>query len=150
MADENTQVRLSPPDIKALVQEVGDKLEALVKELREGSDYANIRPSDSKMFMLISEQPRTISQLARTLRVSRQAAHASIGRLAQFKIVELQPAPGSRRDKVAIITESGHKAQEFAARHTKAIEAALEEKIGKERLETLRGILMDILSGNLD
>ncbi len=148
MTDEIKEGPLAPGDIKRLVQEVADTLEAQLDTLREGSEYASIRPSDAKMFALISEKSRTISQLARTLRISRQAAHASIGRLTQFKIVELHPAPGSRRDKVAVITGNGQSVQTLTANQAQQIEAYLEEKIGKDRIDTLRSILTDILSQN--
>ena len=134
--------------INGLLQDLTEKLDARMASYRGDTDYAKVRPSDAKIFMLIARNHRTISQLARTLHISRQAAHASIGRLVHWKMVELQPAPGSRRDKVAIITATGQTARTSAAKRQNLMEADVAALIGKEQLEILRGTLQRLLAAD--
>ena len=136
--------------IRGLLLEVAERLEKDTKHVAASAGYANIRPSDARMFMTIAEQPRTISQLARILKISRQAAHSSIGRLMEWNAVELRHAPGSRRDKIATLTERGQRAREATQTRILAMETRIEERIGLERREVLRGILLDLLPGESD
>jgi DNA-binding MarR family transcriptional regulator len=144
MRDESFTRQPQINNIRALIQDVGALIDAHMSQFRETTEYASIRPSDAKVFVAISEAPRTISQLARALKISRQAAHASIGRLVEWKMVELQHAPGSRRDKIAVVTEEGRRAQSLAAQRAETIESEIEARIGKQKLEALRGILIEI------
>ena len=144
MNDKNS--RLPPFDnIKGLVQDLTEKLHARMNSLLVGTEFEHIRPSDTKTFMLISRHPRTISELARDLSISRQATHNSILRLIENGVVELHPAPGSKRDKIPVVTEKGQAVRRLAAKNLVIIEAELEAKIGTERLEQLRGILIELL-----
>jgi len=144
MRDESFTRQPPANSIRALIQDVAVLIDSHMSQFREAAEYANVRPSDAKVFIAISEAPRTISQLARSLKISRQAAHASIGRLVEWKMVELQHAPGSRRDKMAVVTEEGRKAQSVAAQQAETIEGEIEARIGKEKLEVLRAILIEI------
>ncbi len=113
-------------------------------EMRADTPFGAVRPSDAKTFMLASRHPRTVSEIARALGVSRQATHRSIQRLMDRGVIELRPAPGSRRDKIAVVTEAGHLAREEVAQQLEALEAELEALVGIERLEALRQILLDL------
>lgn len=145
MLEDEQSPTVARQDIQGLLHEVSERLDIHLDTLRKGSVYESVRPSDAKMFMTITRTPRTISQLARTLKISRQAAHASIMRLVEWKVIEICNAPGSRRDKVAIITPAGEEARNFAAEKISAVEAELEGRLGKEKLETLRSLLLELL-----
>ncbi len=132
-------------NIKGLVQDLTEKLDVRMHSLRVGTEFEHLRPSDAKTFMLISRHPRTISELARDLGITRQATHNSILRLIENGVVELHPAPGSKRDKIPVVTAKGQAVRRLAAKNLVIIEAELEAKIGTERLEQLRGILIDLL-----
>ena len=132
-------------NVKALLQDVIQHLERCMDTYEGDATYANVRPSDTKMFMSISSEPRTISQLARTLNISRQAAHASIGRLVDWGVVELKPAEGSRRDKIAVVTQEGEKARDLEAQRINFAKLNVEARIGKEKIRMLCEILREIL-----
>ena len=145
MLEDSQTPNTTRQDIQGLLHEVSERLDVHLDTLRKGSIYENVRPSDAKMFMTITRTPRTISQLARTLKISRQAAHASMMRLVEWKVIEICNAPGSRRDKVAIITPAGEEARTFAADKISSVEADLEARLGRDKLETLRGLLLEML-----
>ncbi len=132
-------------NIKGLVQDLTEKLDVRMHSLRVGTEFEHLRPSDAKTFMLIARHPRHISELARDLGITRQATHNSILRLIENGLIELHPAPGSKRDKIPLVTEKGQALRRFAAKNLFIIEAELEAKIGAERLEQLRGILIELL-----
>lgn len=132
-------------NIKGLIQDLTQQLDARMHSLRVGTEFEDIRPSDAKTFILISRHSRNISELARDLGITRQATHNSILRLIENGLIELHPAPGSKRDKIPVITEKGQALRRFAAKNLAIIEGELEAKIGKDRLEQLRGILIDLL-----
>lgn len=133
--------------IRGLLQSVADRLDARSGHAAEDAAAA-IRPSDEKVFMLISDEPVTISQMARVLGISRQAAHSSIGRLVEMNLVVLEHAPGSRRDKVAAITPAGEKVRAAAYARRARIEAELEATLGGPRLAEFRKTLQDIVAGD--
>ena len=145
MDDENSALPRFD-NIKGLVQDLTEKLEARMDALIVDTPVEHIRPSDKKTFMLIARHPRTISELARALRISRQATHKSILRLIEHGIVELHPAPGNKRDKIPIVTEKGQQIRRIAAQNIDKIEAEIEAKISKRRLEEFRKTLIELLN----
>ena len=135
-------------NIKGLVQDLTEKLDARMDALIVGTPVEHIRPSDKKTFMLIARHPRTISELARALRITRQAAHKSVLRLIEHGVIELQPAPDSKRDKIPIVTEKGQQIRRIAAQNLEKIEAEIEAKISKQRLEEFRETLIELLNAD--
>lgn len=146
MRDAYERSPIQTANIRTLLLDVAAWLEKDTQHMATSAGFAAIRPSDARMFASIADRPRTISQLARAMNISRQAAHSSIGRLMEWNAVELRHAPGSRRDKVAILTEKGLKARQATQARLKAMESLIENKIGVERLELLRTLLLDLAS----
>ena len=91
--------------------------------------------------MLISRHPRGLTELARALNISRQAAHKSILRLVDIGVVKFDYAEGSRRDMIAEITVKGVAAQKIGHGIAATIENEIRAKIGQDDLETFRRIL---------
>ncbi len=142
--------RPSYANVKGLMQDATELLDMRMIALRQSSRFSDVRPADAKVFMLVARRPRSISDLARALNISRQAVHASVGRLIDLGGIQLENAPGSKRDKIPQLTDLGREAQIEAAGYLKTIEAELAAKIGSERLEQLRAILIDILADPTD
>jgi DNA-binding MarR family transcriptional regulator len=61
----------------------------------------------------------------------------------------LAHARGNRRDKIAVLTTNGLHVRAFAQQKLAHVEARLETRIGKEKLETLRQILTDRLADDV-
>ena len=132
-------------NMKGLVQDLTEKLDLCMSVLLENSPYKDVRPADVKSFMLISRNPRTISGLARALNISRQAAFSSVSRLIELGVIELKPAPGSKRDKIPVVTKKGNEARRVAEKNLKIIDSRLQTKIGEKRFKDFRQTLIDLL-----
>lgn len=137
----------SPPkqnNIKGLVQDLVEKLDSKMHAVRKGTLWEDVRPSDAKLFMLTARHQRSIADLAKTLGISRQAAHKSVRRLLDHGVVELRHLPENKRDKIVVVSDVGNVARIMAAKNLKIIESEIERKVGKKRLEEFRQTLLDL------
>ena len=138
--------RASPryDNIKGLVQDLTEQLDQRMEVFRVGTPFEGVRASDAKTFKLASRQPKSIAKIAKAQDISRQAAHKSVQRLVDRGVVELLSSPENDRDKMISVTPNGQAVRQLAAGHVKQLEAELEKKIGKERLEEFRRTLRDL------
>ena len=97
--------------------------------------------SQSLIIMAIGEGISRPSAIAERLGVSRQAIHQSLRELTSLKIVELVPDPADGRAKLARLSKKGQPIQQLALEILGELELALGERIGKRRLNNLRGAL---------
>ena len=148
MSQERASSAAPAPGILQLLRDAITQLESRLTLYPASPAIREIRPSDFRLFMVIPHHPVTISQMARKLGVSRQAVHASINRLARFKIVRLAPAPGSRRDKIMILTDEGNETRESSAKRIAMMETSIDARLGNERAAALRDILEDLAFGD--
>lgn len=139
MADKNSSSRSD--SIRGLIQDVAERSDALSNRLRQKTVFAQTRPADAKTFMLISRRPRGLTELAKALGISRQAAHTSIQRLIAIGVVSFDYSEGSKRDMIARLTDAGYAAQTIGRGIGRDIDAMIEATIGKDDLEILRRIL---------
>lgn len=143
MCDKKNAIGLDQ-NIRGLVQDLSETLDARMIELRRDTPIDGVRPFDAKVFMLASRHPRSASRIAKDLGVSKQAIQVSVQRLMAKHVVEQVPAPGNKKEKIIQITQEGKKARAVAAQLLQTLEQEMVEKIGEERLETLRSILIDL------
>jgi DNA-binding MarR family transcriptional regulator len=128
-------------NIRGLLYHLAAGLDVRLSSYRKGTRYASVRHSDVRVFVQAHREPQTISDLSRTLRISRQAVHASVHRLCELKVVELVPDPQDRREKIVVMTERGMSAQRTAQQQVIMLENEIAEVIGREGLEQLRQML---------
>lgn len=77
------------------------------------------------------------SDIARSLGVSRQAIHMTIGQLAEKGIVRLDPDPQDRRHVVVALTERGARMREDAQQSMDALSAQIADAIGADRFAAM-------------
>ncbi len=128
-------------NIRSLLYILAESLDERLKQYRKGTRYESVRPSDVRVFMIVWRQARTMSEIARVLKVSRQAVHMSIKRLAALKIVDFDPNNHSGREKRIIVTDRGLLARQTAQQQVGMLEAECEAAIGPEGMEMLRTLL---------
>lgn len=143
---DNRAIHFPSKNIGTLLREISTAIDLQLRELRAGSRYENVRHSDVKVFMCAFRAPATVSEIARELDVTRQAVHASVQRLVELRVLELQAQPNNGRDKLVVVTERGRHAQQTALDHIEVIETRMAEIIGKKELEALRGQLYKLAS----
>lgn len=142
MNDKKTNRTIGQNNIRGLIQDISEQLDAKSNELRKKTVFASTRPADAKTFMLISRHSRGLTALSKALKVSRQAAHKSVQRLVEAGVVNFDYAEGSNRDMIATLTSNGLKAQEIGLEIALTIEKLVRDEIGDEDTETLRRILI--------
>lgn len=136
-------------NIKGLMQDTLEWMEQRNAELRKDAGV-NSTPAEAKLFASLRGEPRSISELARALGVSRQAVHATTKRLIAAGVVELTPHPSNRRDKLVTITQRGDSIRNMAANNIRVIEAELANSIGSDNLELLRAFLSKHLENQIE
>ena len=151
MVDEQSS-RVPVDNIRTLLYYLGLAIDGRMSQYRRGTPYENVRPSDVRVFVRASRGTYTISEIARELQITRQAAQSSVQRLIKLQVIALKNLPGNKRDKVVIITLKGELASKTARQQIGDLENELAEMIGKEKLEDLRislGIMLERLNDTL-
>lgn len=123
-----------------------DKAEWIVGQMKArmpDGTASELTPAEGKIFGTLRGRRLTISEIARLRGVSRQSVHRTVSGLVERGYLRLESAEGSRRDKVVVVTPLGQRQRERVGEHLRALEDEIAEVIGKERLETLREILME-------
>lgn len=145
MVDE--QITGVPIDnIRTLLYYLGLAIDERMSQYRRGTPYENVRPSDVRVFVRALRSTYTISEIARELQITRQAAQSSVQRLIKLQVIALKTLPNNRRDKVVIITPKGQLASRTATLQVGKLENEFAEMIGREKLEELRSSLGVILN----
>ena len=110
--------------------------------------YGHLTPAMVRLFGHMGRTPVGISEIARRMAVSRQAAHQLANEAAKLGLLELVPSEYDRRVKLLRFTSQGWAMSDSAARELERIEAELARHIGAGDLETLRRILAQSWPGD--
>jgi|GEM_PF-4751223 len=140
MGDEKSKLIWSN-SIRALFQDVSEKVDDRARILRKQAGMRDIRPSDAKVAMLVARQSRGLTEIATKLSISRQAAHRSLQRLQEKGVVSFEYLPGSNREKIAVLTPLGAETQDAVSSVIERIESDVEQIVGKDLMRDLRSAL---------
>ena len=132
-------------NLRSLLQEASERLDARIEAKRRETPLSKLRGSDAKVFWLISQRARHISDIARVLRISRQAAHASCVRLLAMNAIALESSAENRRIKIARIAGVGLAAQIDLQRRLNALDGEVAASLGSDQFELLVGLLEKLL-----
>ncbi len=137
----------SPPrdNIIHLISQLGQAFEGRLLQFRRGTRYEHVWHSDARVFGQATRRKMTISEIARTLKITRQAVQASVKRLRALDVVDVESIPGNRRDKFVVLTARGLLAQASAVKQVAAIEDDIAKALHPMDLETFRNALMGTL-----
>ncbi len=78
------------------------------------------------------------SEIARSLRLTRQAVHQTIAALVEREIFELRPHPEDGRVKAVHLTDLGRSMRKDANRIVRALTDTLAYRIGQQQVDALR------------
>jgi DNA-binding MarR family transcriptional regulator len=135
---DNNKLEFPTQNIRSLLNEISVAIDKNLQSQRLGSRYEGVRDSDVKVFMRAFRSEETVSEIARSLNVTRQAVHASVQRLMELKVLALQAMPNNSRDKLVVVTERGRHAQQVSLDHILSLENHMASVIGEKELKTLR------------
>ncbi len=130
-------------NVRTLIYHIGRAIDERLLDLRKGTIYENARSSDARVFVTAARQPSTISEIARELNITRQAAQMSVKRLMKLQVVEVESVNG--RDKRVVITPKGQLASNTAARQIEYIEKEFAAVLGEDGLGKFRDNLSAIV-----
>lgn len=119
---------------------------ARMDEAREGTEFAEIRPADMRVFGNLRGRTVKLSEIHREMSFSRQAAQQAVERLVGHGMLTISSDPNSRRDKVVSITEKGQRWRAIAAQQIQQIESEIAESIGPDGKEALRSFLWGLVN----
>jgi len=121
---------------------------ALADELQRrlaADGFADSRFADGVVFQYLIAGPMAITELAKRLDVTQQAASKTVTDLQRRGYLGRQFDPADARARLAVLTERGEAVIAAARRHRAALEAELKQALGADRIESARLLLIDTL-----
>jgi DNA-binding MarR family transcriptional regulator len=97
--------------------------------------------AQSMIMVCIGDGIHRQSDIAATLRVSKQAVQQAVKGLAAKGFVRVEPDPGSGRQRRVVFTRRGEAMRDVAADGLRRMEAELGRRIGRTRLTALHHAL---------
>ena len=146
MVDE-THSPVAQDNVRTLMYYLGLAIDERLSHLRKGTPYEKARPSDARVFVRALRHPQTISEIARELQSTRQAAQMSVQRLLKLQVLKLQNIDGNKRDKLVVVTPCGVLASRTAGHQVSLVEQEFAALIGKDKVEEFRRTLVILLDG---
>ena len=105
--------------------------------------FEDHRFPDGRVLRICSraEEPRTISDIGRELRITRQGASKLVSSLRERGYVILEPSSRDRREKVVSLTRRGQELLAAQYNAARAIETELRGQLGTDAFESLRALI---------
>lgn len=113
---------------------IDDGLQAYMKQHAGMS----IPRAQSMMMVYLTEGVDRPADLAKRLRVSKQAVQQGLKELMAKDMVRVEPDPTSGRQKIVRLTEHGRALRDIAREGLEGLERLLIRRIGKARVDGLR------------
>lgn len=104
----------------------------LMNHLVGARGHRDLRPSFGLPITLIARAPRPLSELARALAISPQAASQLVALAERAGYVARTDAPNDRRARVAVLTPAGERLVEDAVACLRELEAEQAERVGPD------------------
>jgi len=111
----------------------------LLASLEKQGDVS-LTTAQSRALAVLNGQSSSISALARSLNISRQAAHKTVARLIELNWVQLEDSDKGN-EKIINFTEHGQQMRAKTKEHMMQVESNIAQAIGTERYEMLVEIL---------
>jgi DNA-binding MarR family transcriptional regulator len=100
--------------------------------------FSDLRPTFGLPLRSLHERPRTLTELARELGVSKQAAAKVVGELEQRGLIERRPSPADGRATLLHLSSSGRSLVAAAIATGNAVERELAGGLGPRAAAGLR------------
>jgi len=123
---------------------LGLRVNQLVTERMRAAGFQHVRESHGYVVQHLIEQDRSITELARRMEVTQQAASKVVAELADSGVVELVPGP-DRRAKTVKLSAQGWEAVRLARRVRRQIEGRLIRSAGADRYGAAKEIMAECL-----
>ena len=94
------------------------------------------------LFAYLHGSGSSTSDVARSLRVSRQAVHQMVKELERKDLLRQVPDPARGNAKLIVKTQKGFELNDIAREFLRDLDQMLTQRIGTDRVNTLREILL--------
>jgi DNA-binding MarR family transcriptional regulator len=149
MDADRARVDPSRLDLAYLGFFLGLRVSELVLEKGAAAGFRGMRESHGYVVQHLIESDRSITELARRMNVSQQAASKSIAELVRHGVVESRPSSDRRARRIRL-TKRGWDAVRLSRRARRAIEARLQRAVGDKSYDEAKHTLLaclDVLGG---
>lgn len=107
----------------------------------EKNGYGYVSPSMARLYSYLGNEPIPMSELARRLKISRQAVHQLVAEGINSDFLTLVNSPHDKRIKLVKFSTNGKEMSKVALAELRQIEQELENSLGLENVQALRRIL---------
>jgi len=141
MVVKSSTVDLENLDLAYLALFVGQRVNELTISRIKKEGLAQVRESHGYVIQHLIDRQRTITELARRMEVTQQAASKSVAELIRLGIVEAAPSE-DRRAKTIRLTKRGWSSVSGARKARARIDRSLVKELGRKDYERVkRGLL---------
>jgi DNA-binding MarR family transcriptional regulator len=130
--------------VKSLRVLLRTRLEWIEEHLMQNAEkngYGYITPSMARLYSYLGNTPVPMSELARRLKISRQAVHQLVNEGINSGFLELLDSPKDKRVKMVQFSQEGQKMAAVAIAEINKAEEELKQYLGAENVQQLRRIL---------
>jgi DNA-binding MarR family transcriptional regulator len=144
------QASLTNPDLAILIaasyRVVTDRLQAAMA----AAGLDDMRPAFGYVIRALANEELSVSELARVLDVTKQAASQTVDEMERAGFVERRPSSSDRRVKVLALTAKGRRVRETALRTSAEMEAELAAALGARTVKQARRALVAFVKAHGD
>ena len=130
--------------MKSLRTLLRSRLEWVEDQLMQNAEkngYGYITPSMARLYSYLGESPVPMSELARRLKISRQAVHQLVTEGLNSDFLEVIDCPDDKRIKMVKFSKNGKKMSDIALTEIHQSEQDLIKCLGEDNVKELRRIL---------
>ena len=124
---------------------LGLRVNELVMQGMAACGFKKVRESHGYVVQHLIESDRSITELAKRMGVSQQAASKTVAELVKIGIVESAPAPNDDRAKRIRLSRRGWKCVRLGRQIRKRIDNRIRNVVGKAGYEQARSTLLTCL-----
>ncbi|HEX7036718.1 MAG TPA: MarR family winged helix-turn-helix transcriptional regulator [Pseudomonadales bacterium] len=114
--------------------------DGLQAEMRRRAGFSLPR-AQSMIMVALSEGIATQAELAKRLKVSKQAIQQALRPMGRKGLVRIDPDPDNGRQRLVRVTPRGEAMRDIARKALQALEKELARRIGRDRVEALHEAL---------
>ena len=126
-----------------LISEKHKELRKLSRTVAQSKGIEDFCDNKIHLLSLLTHKKMTIAESARHMDISRQAVHKFSKILLEKDLIFMEDSKDNHKEKFMVLTESGQKFCSEMFHLKNNLENEIAKKIGKEKIEILRNILLE-------
>jgi DNA-binding MarR family transcriptional regulator len=132
-----------PPFVGALLRIAWQRTRARIDEDIHAAGFTDLQDAHFVVFSWPPPDGVRLSQLARQIRMSRQATNYLVGQLEELGYLERRAPRGSDR-RLIYLTKRSHKVMDTIMASLRALQAQWADEVGPERFDTFMDVLREL------